>query len=237
MSARRIGLGPILAPLFFIALTLLLGIWQVERLGWKQRLLARIDAAAAAAPVPLGPGDAVPSQFARVIATGRLDPAHAAAYASDVRDLRGVPTFGVFLLEPLLRSGGPPVLVDLGWVPAGTDGHPSVRLDGAHTITGYVRRPERGLLFTPSPDLATRQFYALDPATIARGLGLDAVAPFTLVALARVGTGPFPDPVTALPRPPNNHLQYAVTWFTLAGIVAVWSGAWWFGALRRGGPA
>ncbi len=233
MRRVRIGLAPILVPLLLLALTVGLGAWQVERLHWKRRILDAIAHAEAAAPVPLVPG-IVPTQFERVTVRGRLDPGREAAYASDVRDVGGVPTFGVFLLEPLLRPGAPPVLVDLGWVPATTSGRPSVRLGGERTVIGFVRRPEHPALFTPAPDRATRQFYALDPVAIAAAIGLDTqVAPFTVVTLRQPGDPAFPDGDATLPRPANNHLQYAVTWFTLAAITAAMTGAWWVQALRQ----
>ncbi len=235
MTRPRIGLAPILVPFVLVGLASGLGVWQVERLHWKERILAAIARAEASPPVPLGPDAADPGQFEKVVATGRLDPAYEAAYASDVRDVHGVPTFGVFLVEPLRRDGAPPLLVDLGWVPAGTDGHPSVTVAGPRSISGYVRRPEHAALFTPSPDLATRQFYALDPAVIGSGIGLGAVAPFTLVALRVPGAPPFPAATSSLPRPPNNHFQYALTWFALAGIAAGMSVAWWVQTIRATG--
>ncbi len=231
MTRRRIGLAPVLVPVAIVAITLGLGIWQVERLHWKARILDAIARAEAAPPVSLDAAMA-PPQFARVVVTGRLDPAREAAYASDVRDVGGVPTFGAFLIEPLLRAGAPPVLVDLGWVPASTTGRPAVTVGGVRTVTGYVRRPEHGLLFTPAPDLATRQFYALDPETIAPAIGFARVAPFTVVALRETGDPAFPDAETTLPRPADNHLQYAVTWFTLAVLTVVMTAAWWAQTLR-----
>ena len=120
------------------------------------------------------------------------------------------------------------MLVDLGWVPASVAGHPAVTVAGERTILGYVRAAERGGLFTPAPDRATRQFYALDPPTITAGVGLADAMPFTLVALSGGSNGAYPAAEAMLSRPPDNHLQYAVTWFTLAGIVVVMTGAWWW---------
>ena len=272
MRPRRIGVAPVLVPLAFLAMTLGLGVWQVERMHWKAGILDAIARAEAKGPVPLGAGPVAlgagpvplgagpvslgagpvslgagpvslgagprPSQFERVVVSGRLDPSREAAYASDVRDVRGVPTFGVFLLEPLLRAHAPAVLVDLGWVPASTTGRPAVTVAGTRTVVGYVRRPEHPALFTPAPDLATRQFYALEPVAIGRAVGLgDGVAPFTVVALRQHGDPAFPAAETTLPRPPDNHLQYAVTWFTLAALTVVMTGAWWAQALGRRGTA
>ena len=83
---------------------------------------------------------------------------------------------------------------------------------------GYVRPPEHPRWFGATDDPAARRFFALDPAAIGAALGLAEVAPFTLVALGPAGG--VPEPAQALPRPPNDHLGYAITWFGLAGLLA-----------------
>ena len=60
---------------------------------------------------------AQPPPFAKVAVTGRLRADLAALYGSDVRDTPEGPVLGAFLIEPLIRAGGPPVLVERGWVP------------------------------------------------------------------------------------------------------------------------
>ena len=230
---RRAAIGPILVPVLLFALTAGLGVWQIERLHWKQAILARIEAAQARPPAPLGAAPV--TRFERVTATGALRADLASSYASDVRDGRNGPVFGVFLLEPLVRAGGPPVLVDLGWVPADPHGHPAITVSGTRTVTGYVRTAEKPSLFTPRPDGVRRQFYALDPAAIGPALGV-ALAPFTLVAVGPDEPGVFPQPAETLPQPPNNHLEYALTWFTMACIVLVGSIVWWRGNLALLNP-
>ncbi len=215
-----------MVPLLLLALTLGLGVWQVHRLHWKQAILARIAQADRSPPVPLG--DAAVTQFERVRATGTLRPDLAVSYATDVRDLRSGPTFGVFLLEPMIRPDAAPLLVDLGWVPADPHGRASLTVSGTRTIDGYVRTAEPPSLFTPAPTLPIRQFYALDPPAIGRAIGLPGLVPFTLVAVGPDRPDAFPEPAETLPRPPNNHLQYALTWFSLAAVVLIGTSFWWF---------
>ena len=198
----------------------------MQRRVWKTDLLAQIDRAEAAPAIPL-PAD--PSQFAKVRVTGHLAPGPIARYGAEVRDLPGGPVFGTQVITPLDRLGADPVLVDRGWAPLGqtllpsvdgVDGPPGAdTIDGppgADTIDGYIRTPDTPGLFSARDDPATLQFYTLDPKVIGAALGLPHVAPFTLVALGAVAPGVFPQPATALPRPPNDHLNYALTWFGLA---------------------
>jgi surfeit locus 1 family protein len=179
-------------------------------------LLAQIERGEAAAPMALTALTAAPPAFAKVEAIGRMRDDLAAYYGVDVR--HGV--MGAQLVTPLERPGADPVLVDRGWLPQGAPVPPSP--EPAHVV-GYVRPAEPSGFFCARDDPAARRFYALDPAAIGPALGLARVAPFTVVALGSGGS--LPEPAEALPRPPNNHLQYALTWFGLAaaglGVFAI----------------
>lgn len=214
---------PLLTTLFLVCLTSGLGIWQVHRLAWKRGILARIDAAEQAPAIPL---PAAPSPFQKVVVRGQLDPRGAVSYEDDVRDdAGGNAVMGTQLVEPLLRPGQTPILVDLGWMK-----YPPAPRAGEVTITGYVRAPEHPGWLSAPDDPRGRRFYTLDPSRIAAGIGLPAVAPYTLVALGPSGS---PDPAHSLPRPPNDHLQYAITWFSLSLVAVLMFLVWARGALRR----
>jgi surfeit locus 1 family protein len=199
-----------------LAVLIGLGTWQVYRLAWKRHLLAQIAAAEQAPAVPL---PLAPAPFQKVAVQGRLRPDLAALYGAQVRDTRAGPVLGGQLIVALERADAPPVLVVLGWVP-GTRPVPPALPAGEAAIVGYVRPPERPGLFSASDDPKARLFYTLDPQAIGTALGLKQVAPFTLVALGSAPPG-WPDPARHLPRPPNNHLQYAMTWYGLAVVLLV----------------
>jgi surfeit locus 1 family protein len=217
-----------------------LGVWQVRRLHWKLGLLAAIDRAEAAPPAKLS---AHPRLFEKVEVRGRMLDDKRAFFGSEVRDTTTGSKLGEQLIMPLERASGPPVLIDRGWVP---DGAPAPVDTGEVRVVGYVRPAEHPSWFTPASDLNGMRFYALDPEAIGAALGLAHVAPFTVIALGPESAAPVPEsggapipesggapipatggapipatggapiPATALPRPPNNHLGYAVTWFGLA---------------------
>ena len=223
-STLRRLLVPFLTTLLLVCLTVALGVWQLHRLAWKTRILAQIDAAERAPPVPL---PAMPTAFQKIVVQGTLDARRAAAYADDVRDdAQGNAVMGSYLVEPLLRPGQPPVLVDLGWMK-----YPPAAVAGEVSVTGYVRPPEHQSWLSATDDVRGRRFYTLDPARIAAGIGLAGPAPYIVVALGPAGT---PDPSHSLPRPSNDHLQYAITWFSFALIAAVMFLIWARGTLRRG---
>jgi surfeit locus 1 family protein len=213
-GTRRVPLlAPSIMAAVMFALLIGLGIWQLERRTWKLGLLAEIDHAEISPAIPL-PAD--PPQFAKVRIEGRLRPDLQALYGSDVRDLPGGPAIGAQLIEPLERPGQDPVMVVLGWVPTGM----AVAAAGT-AVEGYIRRPDQARMFSAPDDASKRRFFTLDPAPIAASLGIAHAAPFTLVVMGDVTPGVFPQPATALPRPPNDHLNYALTWFGLALSLAV----------------
>jgi surfeit locus 1 family protein len=233
MRTRRL-LGPSLLTLVMLALLLWLGTWQVHRLAWKTALLAQIDRAEAAPGIPL---PASPTPFQKVAVTGRLRPDLAGLYASEVRDTPSGPQMGAQLIEPLERDGAPPILVVRGWVPTTNDDRaPSAGTiptpEGATTIEGYVRPAEHPGWFSAKDNPGARRFFTLDPAAIGAALGYKTVTPFTLVAMGPTPPGGYPDPVRSLPRPPNDHLSYAITWYGLAAVLVVVFAVWLRKALR-----
>ena len=215
--AAPIG-GALAATAIALAILVALGVWQIRRLHWKQGLIAQIDAAEQAPPVPLGPG--TPPLFTRVRVRGTLRADHLALYGADVRGMH----MGAQAIQLLDCPGERPLLVVLGWV--STDGGAPQPFSGAADITGYIRLPDQPGWLSASDDLEGRHFYALNPSTIAASLGAAGASPFTLVALGSPAPPGQPQPAESLPRPVNNHLQYALTWFGLGAALLGVSGSW-----------
>jgi len=210
-------IGPALMTLVMLLVLLALGSWQVRRLHWKLGILAEISHAEAAPPVPL---PATPRPFTKVEVTGYVRDDLAAHYGVEVRDTPEGPQLGTFLIEPLERPGDSTILVDLGWLPQQRDA-PIKQPREPTTIIGFIHAPETPGLFSAKDDPASRTFYTLDPAAIGAALGVKHVAPFVLVALGPTPPEHWPDPAQHLPRPPNNHLSYAITWYGLALTLVV----------------
>ncbi len=206
-----------------------LGTWQIYRLHWKQGILAQIATAEAAPPIPLGPN---PAPYTKVSVTGRFRFDLAVQYASEVRDTPAGPAIGTYQIVPLERPGAPAILVNRGWIPQNRDmalNDPS----GEVTVTGYVRPGDTARWFSAADDVAGRQFFTLDPGAIARAVQKPDVLPFVLVALGSAPYNIYPAPADHLPRPPNNHLSYVITWYGLALALVVVFVVWMRKALRQ----
>lgn len=213
---RRL-LWPAVMSLGMVAIMLGLGFWQLERMVWKRDVLVRIDRAEGS------PADALPEHpapFSRVRVQGVLRNAHTAYYGADIQPTPAGPKMGARLIVPLDRPGAVPVLVDRGWVPL-EQSRPLSQPQGPVTIEGFVRFPEFPRWFSANDDFAARRFYTFNPQIIGAALGIPQVAPFIVVALGQRPPEMFPVPAQRMPRPPNDHLNYAITWFGLAFILAI----------------
>jgi surfeit locus 1 family protein len=217
MFSRRL-LWPALAGLSVLIILLVLGTWQAQRLVWKTDLLGRIAAAEAAPPAPFSDP---PVPYAKLEALGRFDHGREALLGIEIRANR----MGARLVVPFLRDSGPPLLVDRGWAPLdGLVGLP--RPEGPQRIMGYVRFGEPAGRFAAQDDVAGRRFYHYDPSAIGTALGVPGMAPYGLVLLGQAGS--LPEPAQSLPRPRNNHLGYAITWYGLAlSLVGVFAAFAW----------
>lgn len=229
---------PALSTLIMLLVLVGLGTWQVYRLHWKEAILTRIAAAEIAPAVPLGagpgssmPGSHMPEPYMKASVTGRFRYDLAVTYGAEVRDTRAGPTMGSYQIVPLERDGGGVILVNRGWVPQKRE-QPLQDPPGAVTVSGYVRPGDTQSWFSAADDVAGRAFYTLDPRTIGAAVGIADPAPFALVAMGPAIDGIYPAPAQHLPRPPNNHLAYAITWYGLAGALVVIFGMWVRKALR-----
>lgn len=211
---------PGLSTLAMLAVLLFLGTWQVERLAWKQGLLDIIADAEQRPAISLPDN---PPPFAKVRVEGVFDPSLSALYGAEVRSMGGVGTGGGRQLGVLRREGAVPVLVDRGWVPVASMSASADIVQpvpaGPVVVEGYVRPADQPGMFTPDDDVVRSRFYTLDPRAIGPALGVDAIAPFVLVAMGPPPPQGYPEPASALPRPPNNHLVYAATWYGLAVVL------------------
>jgi surfeit locus 1 family protein len=211
---------------------LALGIWQVQRLGWKQALIARVESRIHAEPVPApGPANwaAVAADEYRRVQVSGLFLQGRATFVQAVTERGG----GYWLITPLRSDAGFTVLVNRGFVTPEQRSQLSGPVSASNgqapaaqiTVTGLLRLSEPGGGFLRHNAPAADRWYSRDVAAIAaaRGLGergLGEVAPYFIDSDAMQGPAGFPVGGLTVLRFANNHLVYALTWFALALMLA-----------------
>lgn len=186
-----------------VAVMVGLGVWQLHRLEWKEALVARVQERIHAPPVPLPAAvdDADALDLRPVTVAGVLLDSRSQKVPARPRQGRA----GYEIVTPVQRAGGPPVLVNRGWVPL--DYHAAPGPDRPVAWRGVARVPGSSG-WVHIPDLVALT-------------GIAAALP--VVVEVTPGQEPAGAPAGIEPRAelPNNHAQYALTWFGLAATLVV----------------
>lgn len=226
-AARRgVSLGLVLV-LAGAALAAALGAWQVQRLLWKEDLLARLEASRSASPAALPPRAAwdelagADAEFRRFAVKGRFETRQAYVFAGPVETSEGVKP-GYYVMAAFDPDAGGRLLVNRGVVPMEMrrGGAPPPPPEGETTLEGLLRLPDRSHWFTPSGDPAKGDYYLREAGALRSALG-EGLSPFFLDATPAPGDPPWPRRSGGTQNPPNNHLSYALTWFGLAVTLVV----------------
>lgn len=236
MAGFRPQFWPTVMTVPALFLLLGLGAWQIRRLEWKDALIARREAAVAA-PVVAAPqtlAGARRLEYHPVTVEGEFLNDKEIYLAASA----GAGSIGYRVLTPLAAANGGIVFIDRGYIPTRLK-DPKTRaagqLAGRRRIVGLLRLPPDGRpnWFLPDnrPDLD--YWFWVDLPAMAAADKLASVAPFYIDADATPNPGGWPKGSVPLPELPNHHLQYAITWFSLAAALAV---IYFLFHRRRAGP-
>ena len=227
------SLFPAVLTLVMLAVLLSLGAWQVERLAWKTDLLGRMEARRDAPPLSIsGQADIAALKrdahdFYPAIFNGR--------FGDDVvfwfTQIENKPTgldrldaAGYHMLVPFMLEDGSAILVDRGFIPARLlDITAPPPPQGLQNLAVILRWPDGRGAFDNEDDPSRNLFYVRDPKAI--GAHWQFALPPMLGEAARANDS-WPRGGQTRFSMPNNHLQYAVTWFGLAIVLVIVSGLW-----------
>jgi surfeit locus 1 family protein len=207
---RRLIL-PISFGLIGIVILVSLGNWQVQRLAWKQEILAEIDGRIAAAPIEIPTEVSEENdRFLSVRGEGRIldEELHVLASSKQTGAIYRV-------ISPFEMSDGRRIMVDRGWIKP--DQKDTPREATFAEIEGNLHWPQEIDSYTPENDVAGNIWFARDVPQMAEALN---AVPILVVLSKTSETDPAvtPMPVTSAGIP-NDHLNYAVTWY---GLALVW---------------
>jgi cytochrome oxidase assembly protein ShyY1 len=239
-TRRASGAGFAIFTLVMVAAFVGLGLWQLQRRVEKHALIAALTERLAAAPSPLPTAaqwnamTPAADEFRRVRFTATYAAApDAMVYSSGSAVREDISGPGTWAFLPARLPTGDTVAINAGFVPntmqdrAQQDRAVQPLVTGAPVmLTGYIRFPETAGVLTPSENIAKRLWFTRDHLAMARVLGWGEVAPFYIDLEQPVPASGIPKPGPLEVHLKDDHLQYAITWFTLAGAVAIAFGVW-----------
>jgi surfeit locus 1 family protein len=245
-SAFRRLILPGTATVVAFAILVSLGLWQLQRLQWKEALIARVTSRMDAAPVSApGPAswsglDLADLEYQPVTVSGRFQNDKEVDVVYALTEPRGpVGGIGYMIMTPFLTDHGWLVYVNRGFVPKdrkSADTRKEGLIDGETTVTGLIRQPAPRSWYMPNDGVSNNEWMSRDPAAYARAYGnpLAKVAPYLIDAKYDPNLpGGLPQSGETIVSFPNNHFQYALTWFGLAAaLVGVFG---FFAQARLGG--
>lgn len=224
-----------LASLIALAILITLGTWQMQRLEWKEALIAAAESRASLRPDLLiaeehwSRLDAENFIYLSATAIGEYLPVNLFAYTVINTPQNGLHRGqGYWVMTPMRLSDGGVVFVNRGFIPIDQIETFAATLppEGEVTVTALMKADEPPMLFTPPPSLERGIFYSRDLMGMAEAAGVDTaeLAPFYLDA-RESGEGGLPQGGETVLTFTNNHLGYALTWYglalTLIGVAGV----------------
>jgi len=245
-QSRKLYWGFIVLMLGLMVLFATLGVWQLERLGEKEKLIADVAARSGLAPTPLPPVaewpafDAEAWSYRPAVVSGTYLPEQTVLVFTSLADQNGpYGGPGYWVMTPMALATGGTVLVNRGFVPQ--DSADAFATGGAVepgliSLTGIARTSEEVGSFTPQPDLAKRIEWVRNiPRLVATAGGVPQPVAPVYIDLPATEPGALPQGGETVVNFPNNHLGYAITWFGFALLVPFLL-LFWALRQRREGP-
>ncbi|MBB44179.1 MAG: hypothetical protein CMM44_10505 [Rhodospirillaceae bacterium] len=216
MISRRVGFA--IFTLISVIILCLLGIWQLNRMSWKTELITNIVKGFEATPVVPNSNLA---EWRRVALSGQwlsVDPIFVGPISLSGR-------LGWYSVSAFRLVSGKVIFVNRGWV---DQKNKASLVNGEKTnLIGVLRRPKTSGLFLPTNDQEKKQWLRILPKEFALARDLVDVAPYwvELTQINKENSNLFV--LGGLRLPPNNHLQYAITWFAFALISCIFGILFW----------
>ena len=213
-----------IAAVILTGILIWLGVWQLQRLTWKENLIATVAGHMQAPPIALdqaltlSPDDV---QYRKLMLSGHFDNSKESYVFTTSAEGDAV----YHVLTPFISDDGRILMVDRGAVPQSKLSPQSRQpVEGETKVTGVWRVPDPPGFFTPKADPSKHIWYARDLAGIAAADGVSLAAPAVIEADSSPNPGNLPLGGQTVVDFPNNHLQYALTWFGLAaGLIGVYA--------------
>ena len=214
-----------LVPLILVTIAILLlisfGNWQLRRLDEKENFITSIETNIANLAIALDELQSLPKNYSKISLSGHFLPnKNAYLYgrrtASPEKD-------GYYLLSAFAADNGQTYMVSRGWLPHSVKGNLDTSTPpDTETIEGITLPSEKKNFFVPDNDTKNNVWFTLDLQMATEVLGATN-KDFYLMQINNnsLPKGVSPLTTTHLSKVRNDHIEYAITWYSLAGCLFI----------------
>ena len=209
-------------PSFLILI--MLGSWQVQRLGWKSDLISNYNNNFQQAPITVNEllKQRQKNKYRRTIINGQYD--HSNEIKIIGKTYEG--NAGFHIITPFILENNEIIYINRGWVPkkyADKKTRKFSLLEENVKVVGLVRLPQKKGYFVPENEPENGFWFTIIPEELNRHLNIIGENEFYIDELNIDEKLKLPIPANGKVQVPNNHLQYAITWYSLAlGLLIVY---------------
>jgi surfeit locus 1 family protein len=189
----------------FILIFISLGIWQLYRLEWKLNLISEINNAISSEPIQFNSNNI--KNFQKVSFNGKIDN-EKIIYLYNLNE-EGEPGFDI--INPI-NIENKNFLINRGWIKISDKNKPFITNN--ENFVGILREKSKSSYFKPDNDLPNNYWFKLEDVDLEKYTGLE----FSnyIIYLSDSNSKKIPKPKNISANLSNNHLKYALTWFSLA---------------------
>ena len=185
-----------------------LGTWQLYRLQWKMELISEITFGLNSTPINYS--TSIKKNYQRVVSDGFYN-FKDQIYLYSLNQ-KGKPGFDV--ITPFETVGKEIVLVNRGWIPKELKELPEINsTEGSTKITGLLRKIYKANIFKPNNDTKANIWFSVNLEDVEKFTG-KKFSNFIIYLEDFEVKAPLPRKITV--DVPNNHLKYAITWYSIA---------------------
>ena len=191
----------------FITLFCALGTWQIHRLQWKQNLINQINEGLNSTPLKYSKN--IKNNYQRVILQGKYDFENQIFLYS--LNEKGQPGFDI--ITPFETTEEEYVLINRGWINKEMKNNSKINLVNKKKIVGLLKKIEKKNIFKPDNDIKKNIWFFIDLNKIQEITGRNFINSIVFLEDKTINV-PSPKKITI--EVPNNHLKYAITWYSIS---------------------
>ena len=199
--------------IFFITVFCSLGTWQLYRLQWKLDLIEQINAGLKSEPVKYS--KIIKKNYQRVTVEGKFK-FNKQIYLYSLNET-GKPGFDV--ITPLMTNSNEHVLVNRGWIDKNYKDLKSINVIKENEIVGIFREIPKSNMFKPKNDIFKNVWFSLNQNDLKKFTGIN-FRNYVIFLEGKKTNLPIPKVIT--PNLTNNHLKYALTWYSVALSILIY---------------